>query len=94
MEAVLYHHERYDGSGYPEGLKGENIPLPARILAVADAFVAMTSPRPYSRALSNEEAAEEMKRGAGKQFDPELVELFLGIIQERVGATKGEEVSR
>ncbi|HUU08402.1 MAG TPA: diguanylate cyclase [Dehalococcoidales bacterium] len=94
IEAVLYHHERYDGSGYPEGLKGENIPLPARILGVADAFVAMTSPRPYSRALSNEEAAEEIKRGAGKQFDPELVEVFLGIIQERVGATKGEEVSR
>ena len=78
---ILYHHERYDGSGYPEGLKGEEIPLGARILAIADAFAAMTSERPYSKALPIEEALEELKRGAGTQFDPKLVDVFLSIMK-------------
>jgi len=78
---ILHHHERYDGSGYPRGLKGEEIPLEARILAIADAFAAMTSERPFSNALSYEEALEEIKRGAGKQFDPKLAEVFLSIAQ-------------
>jgi HD-GYP domain-containing protein (c-di-GMP phosphodiesterase class II) len=75
----LYHHEHYDGSGYPLGLKGEAIPLDARILGVVDAFAAMTSARPYRDALSYEEALEELKKGAGTQFDPNLVEAFISV---------------
>jgi len=81
LAGIRYHHEKYDGSGYPEGLKSEEIPLEARILAIADAFAAMTSVRSYSDALSPEEAVEEIKRGAGKQFDPRLVEVFLSVNQ-------------
>ena len=73
LSGILHHHERYDGTGYPIGLKGEEIPLEARILAIADAFGAMTTVRSYSNALPNEEAFEELKRGAGTQFDPNLV---------------------
>jgi putative nucleotidyltransferase with HDIG domain len=76
LAGILYHHERYDGSGYPAGLKGEAIPLDARILGVVDAFAAMTSARPYRPAFSYEEAVGELKRGAGKQFDPHLVKAF------------------
>ena len=79
VPAILHHHERWDGSGYPTGLKGENIPIEARILAIADAFDAMTSSRPYRGALSYQEAIAEMKRCAGSQFDPQLVEAFLPI---------------
>jgi HD-GYP domain-containing protein (c-di-GMP phosphodiesterase class II) len=67
------HHERFDGKGYPDGLKGSEIPLAARILTVADAFDAMTSDRPYRRALSVEVAAAEIKRNAGSQFCPDVV---------------------
>ena len=81
VNGILHHHERYDGTGYPKGLKGEDIPLEARILAVADAFSAMTSERPHSEASSYEEAMEELKRGAGTQFDPNLVEVFLSIMK-------------
>ena len=80
LAGILYHHERYDGGGYPSGLKGEDIPLEARILAIADAFAAMTIERPFRDALSQESALEEIKRGAGKQFDPRLVEVFLAIV--------------
>lgn len=77
---VKYHHECYDGSGYPEGLKGEQIPLIAAIIAVADSFDAMTTDRPYRRALPKKEAIDEVKRLSGKQFHPEaaaaLVQLF------------------
>ncbi len=73
---VLYHHERWDGKGYPEGLAGDDIPLGARVLAVADAFDAMTTNRPYREALSGEAAYQEILRGAGKQFDPEIVEAL------------------
>jgi len=79
IPAVLHHHERWDGKGYPDGLAGEQIPLPARIIAVADAFDAMTSARPYRRPLTREQALEELRRGAGTQFDPALVELFLRL---------------
>ncbi len=74
---VLFHHERWDGAGYPAGLKGRSIPVEARILAVADAFDAMISPRPYRCALSHEHALAEIGRGAGTQFDPVVAELFL-----------------
>ena len=77
--AILHHHERWDGTGYPDGLKGEEIPLEARILTIADAFDAMTSLRPYRAPLSYKEAIEELKRYAGKQFDTKLVEVFLPI---------------
>jgi diguanylate cyclase (GGDEF)-like protein/putative nucleotidyltransferase with HDIG domain len=84
LAAIQYHHERYDGTGYPTNLKGDNIPLDARILAVADAFDAMTSSRPYrSGRLSTEEALEELKRCAGKQFDPEIVDVFVKIKEKR-----------
>ncbi len=76
LEAVLYHHERWDGKGYPEGLRGEEIPLIARIVAVLDAFQAMTSDRPYRGRRSVREAVSELRRGAGTQFDPRVVELF------------------
>ncbi len=76
------HHEKYDGSGYPDGLKGENIPLNARIIAVADAFDAMTTDRPYRKALSQDEAINELKRGAGIQFDPVVVDAFIRALRE------------
>ena len=94
LPGILHHHERYDGNGYPEGLKGEDIPLEARILGVADAFAAMTADRPYSEALPLEEALEEIRRGAGTQFDPYLVVVFLSIVKNHPVATKTEEKRR
>ena len=90
IPGILHHHERYDGSGYPQGLKGEDIPLDARILAVADAFVAMTSDRPYRDALSLEEALQEIRRGAGKHFDPDLVDTFLMTVRHHCAASVRE----
>jgi HD-GYP domain-containing protein (c-di-GMP phosphodiesterase class II) len=86
----LYHHEHYDGNGYPAGLKGEAIPLDARILGIVDAFAAMTSVRPYRAAFSCEEAVEELKRGAGKQFDPKLVKAFIPTAQTMALVTAQE----
>jgi len=77
VEIARHQHERWDGEGYPDGLRGERIPLLARIVAVADAYEAMTSDRPYRRALSPEEAARRIREGAGSQFDPEVAEAFL-----------------
>ncbi len=79
---IRHHHERFDGSGYPDGLRGSAIPLAARIFAVADAFDAMTSDRPYRRALSSERAVEEIREGAGSQFDPDVVRVFVDMIEE------------
>lgn len=76
-EYILSHHERWDGKGYPRGLKGEEIPLLSRILAVADAFDAMTHDRTYRKAMKSEEALAEIKRNAGTQFDPEVVRVFI-----------------
>ena len=76
---VNYHHERWDGTGYPEGLKGEEIPLVSRVISVADAFDAMISDRPYRKGLSIHNAREEIRKNSGTQFDPEIVEIFLEI---------------
>jgi HD-GYP domain-containing protein (c-di-GMP phosphodiesterase class II) len=80
LECVLHHHERWDGAGYPHGLAGDEIPVEARILAVADAYDAMTSDRPYRSALSEPEARAELERCAGSQFDPQLAHAFLDIL--------------
>ena len=80
---VRHHHERYDGNGYPDRLKGQDIPIEARIIAIADAVEAMASDRPYRRALSFEKIEEELKRNSGSQFDPMIIESMLQILQER-----------
>ena len=80
IETVRSHHERYDGKGYPDGKKGKGIPIEARIMAVADAFDAMLSERPYRKALGKEEAIKELKANSGTQFDPKVVRVFLRII--------------
>jgi HD-GYP domain-containing protein (c-di-GMP phosphodiesterase class II) len=79
-EYILCHHERWDGKGYPRGLKGMRIPLICRILAVADAYDAMTSDRSYRKAMSREEAIAEIRKNAGTQFDPYIVRIFLDIV--------------
>ena len=77
---VRSHHERYDGSGYPDGLVGEEIPLEARIISVVDAYDAMVSDRPYRKALSNDVAIAELVKNAGSQFDPQVVNAFLRVV--------------
>ncbi len=89
--SILYHHEKWDGSGYPEGLRGKSIPIGARILAVADAFAAMASARPYREALADELALERLKQCAGTQFDPELVKVFVKEAEE--GLPRKDNVS-
>jgi diguanylate cyclase (GGDEF)-like protein len=79
VNGILYHHEKYDGSGYPKGLKGDEIPIEARILAIADSYIAMTSERSFSGALSHKMALEELQKGSGTQFDPYLIEHFVAI---------------
>jgi HD-GYP domain-containing protein (c-di-GMP phosphodiesterase class II) len=76
LPCILHHHERFDGQGYPEKIAGEKIPLPGRIISVADAFDAMTSNRPYREKMDFRSAFHELKKNAGKQFDPEIVEAL------------------
>ncbi len=83
---VRYHQERYDGSGYPEGLKGEGIPLLARIIAVADAYDSMAADRPYRKSLGERAAVRILRQEAGRQFDPGVVEAFLRIVDADPGA--------
>ncbi len=83
LSSIKHHHERYDGLGYPDGLKKDEIPLYARIISIVDTYDAMTSTRSYRNALSDEHAMKEIKRGEGKQFDPELTKLFFKIIEKK-----------
>jgi diguanylate cyclase (GGDEF)-like protein len=85
---ILHHHERFDGTGYPDGLKGEDIPLEARILAIADAFAAMTSHKPYSRTLTHEQGLQEIERCAGTQFDPTLARHFIALHKTGIESTR------
>jgi putative nucleotidyltransferase with HDIG domain len=78
--AVLAHHERFDGRGYPAGLAGDEIPAEARLISVVDAYDAMTNDRPYRKALSHEEAITELEAGAGSQFDPFVVEAVKAVL--------------
>ena len=91
---ILCHHERWDGKGYPQGLIGEQIPLLSRIVAIVDAFDAMTNDRAYRSAMTKGEAIEEIRRNSGTQFDPEISQLFLNIISEEltIGKLKEAEV--
>ncbi len=92
--AAKYHHERYDGKGYPSGLKGEEIPLFARVIAVADAYDAMTSNRVYRKKLSNDVVLKELEKGRGTQFDPEIADIFIEILrrnQSDINGTDNEE---
>ncbi|MBQ8171481.1 MAG: response regulator [Oscillospiraceae bacterium] len=94
--AAKYHHERYDGRGYPNGLVGETIPLAARILAVADTYDAMTSNRSYRKALPQDVVRAEIEKGKGTQFDPDIAEIMLHVIDEDKDYTmcQGEELTR
>jgi len=80
---ILHHHENYDGTGYPSGLKGAEIPLAAKIMAVASAFLAIITPRTYRGARTIREAQEEINRHSGTQYDPKVVAVFLKIIQRK-----------
>jgi polar amino acid transport system substrate-binding protein len=82
VPAVRGHHERWDGKGYPDGLKHEEIPFEARILAIADTFDAMTTDRPYRKAMPIDEALYEIGRCSGEQFDPQLVPVFLSLFTQ------------
>src|SRR5208337_397673 len=76
MDIILYHHERWDGEGYPSGLRGEDIPLSARVVAIADVYDALTSKRPYKEAFDHDKSVEIMKQDEGK-YDPVMLKLFL-----------------
>lgn len=82
VETVLYHHEAWDGHGYPTGLKGEEIPLSARILTVADVFDVLTSQRPYKAAMSLDAARERLLQGSARSFDPMIIQAFLTLLDE------------
>jgi HD-GYP domain-containing protein (c-di-GMP phosphodiesterase class II) len=84
-ELILAHHERWDGSGYPRGLAGDEIPLGGRLLAVVDAYESMTAGRPYRAARSHDEAIAELRREASRQFDPDVVEAFARMMSRGPG---------
>jgi HD-GYP domain-containing protein (c-di-GMP phosphodiesterase class II) len=84
LEIPLYHHEKFDGTGYPDGLKGNEIPLPARIFTVVDVWDALTSDRPYRKAWTSKKSLDYIKKQSGKHFDPDVVKVFLDLIQEEL----------
>jgi response regulator RpfG family c-di-GMP phosphodiesterase len=90
LPIVRHHHERYDGKGYPDGLKGREIPMGARIVAIVDAYIALTSDRTHRDALAPELALDELVRQAGRQFDPEVVEAFQGVLDKRLNRRKSK----
>jgi len=83
----LSHHERWDGQGYPRGLKGKDIPFLARVVAIVDAYEVMANGRPYKEPMPREEIIKEFQRNSGGQFDPELIEVFLSILEEELDYT-------
>jgi HD-GYP domain-containing protein (c-di-GMP phosphodiesterase class II) len=83
---VRYHHEHWDGAGYPDGLAGERIPLASRVISVCDAYDAMTSDRPYRPALTEREAIDQLRAGAGSQFDPRVVDRLVAVLDGRDGS--------
>ena len=93
MPLIRHHHERWDGRGYPEGLAGDAIPLEAGIVGLADAWDAMTTDRPYHRALTLEEASEEIRRGRGSQFSPAVVDAFFAVLRHRPLDLAGTETA-
>jgi response regulator RpfG family c-di-GMP phosphodiesterase len=94
IPVVLHHHERFNGGGYPHGLRGNEIPIGARIVSVADAYHAMVHDRPYKTALGHEAALAELRANAGTQFDPEVVNLFCAVYADGVPPDGLEEVYR
>ncbi|WP_051412237.1 HD-GYP domain-containing protein [Halonatronum saccharophilum] len=90
---VKYHHEYYDGLGYPEGLSGDNIPIGARILSIIDAFDTITSDRCYKKAQSIDKGINELIRCSGTQFDPEIVEVFLKVLRNLIAIVKKEQLN-
>jgi HD-GYP domain-containing protein (c-di-GMP phosphodiesterase class II) len=80
-EMILFHHERWDGCGYPQKISGEKIPLLSRVIAITDAYDAMTHDRPYRLAMDSSSALAELRRCSGTQFDPHLVEVFLNVVE-------------
>jgi HD-GYP domain-containing protein (c-di-GMP phosphodiesterase class II) len=93
VDVIRFHHERFDGTGYPHGLKRQQIPLPARIFSVVDSFDAITSERPYRKARSPEDALDEIVRSSGTQFDPEIVEAFLILAEDGILPLTGADGS-
>ena len=91
-EGALYHHERYDGKGYPFGISGEEIPLCARIIGIADAYDAMTSNRIYRSKLSSDKVMKEFEKGRGTQFDPQLTDIFLDMLKENFNVSSEKTV--
>jgi len=84
LDVPLHHHERFDGSGYPDGLKGEDIPLSARIFAVVDIWDALTSDRPYRKAWSAKKSLDYINQQSGKQLDPQVVEVFMKLVHDEL----------
>ncbi len=94
LEVVLFHHERWDGHGYPKGLSGKEIPLPARIMTVADAYAAMIMDTPYREARAEEHALVELERNSGEQFDPYLVRSFVSLVRVNQLTGRGPRMPR
>jgi HD-GYP domain-containing protein (c-di-GMP phosphodiesterase class II) len=91
LPIIRHHHERYDGTGYPDGLKGDEIPILARIFSVADAYDALTSQRPYNAVNNSRQALEALRAGKGTHFDPQVVDAFADMIEEQIALLKSDE---